>query len=234
MNFAQFLRGSSRLDPSGTVLLHGGRRVDYLALEMGAQRMATILARQHATGQGDRVAVLLPDTPEFAFAAFGILWAGAVVHALDAETDEGALAESLRAAGVKLLIGWHALAEAVEAVSSALGIDWLLIEPREFSRLLAATPPRNPLADVLGDAPAIASGAQTVTHAELAIRAKQAGYERGLRPGVVLDSHAPLSDLDTQIGTLHAAVAAGAAVSFATTPAFAVKEGTWLCCRSRT
>ena len=140
MNFAEVLQRSARLDPGRTVLLHAGSRVDYLAVHMAARRIATILARHHGIVPGDRVAVLLPDTPELAFATYGILWAGAVICALDPDTDPDELADALTTAGAKLLIGWHALAEAVEQGADALHIDWLLVEPREFSRLLAATP----------------------------------------------------------------------------------------------
>ena len=158
MNFAQALRRSSRRDPSGTALLHDGRRVDFLALAMAAQRFATILARHHGIVAGDRVAVQLPDTPELAFTAYGIMWIGAVLHALDPATDARELSDALTATEAKLLIGWHALAESVEQVSGALEIDWLLVEPGEFSRLLAAIPPRAPLVDVVDDAPAILLG----------------------------------------------------------------------------
>ena len=230
MNFAQALRRSSRLDPSGTALLHGERRVDYLGLDMAAQRIATILARQHGIAPGARIAVLLPDTPELAFVAYGILWAGAVLCALDPETDPDALADALKTAEAKLLIGWHALAEAVEQVSRALDIDWLLVEPREFSRLLATTPPRAPLADVPGEAPALLLGPAPLLeleHADLAIRANEAADEMGLEPGVVVAAPPSLSDPVHQIRTLHAAVAAGAALSLAATRVITAKESSW-------
>jgi long-chain acyl-CoA synthetase len=230
MNFAQALRRSRRLQPSGTVLLHGERRVDYLGLDMAAQRIATILARRHGIAPGDRVAVLLPDTPEFAFAAYGILWAGAVLCALDPDTDPHALGDALQTVGAKLLIGWHARAETVEQVSDALGIDWLLVEPREFSRLLAAAPPRAPLADVAGDAPAILLGPApplALGHADLATRANAAADEMGLEPGAVVAVPQSLSDPVIQIRTLHAAVAAGAALSLPATAAVVAEESSW-------
>ena len=230
MNFAQVLRRTSRLEPSRTALVHGERRVDYLAVDMAAQRLATILIRHHEIVPGDRVAVLLPDTPELAFATYGILWAGAVIYALDPDTDPGALADALKPTGAKLLIGWHALAEAVERLSDALDMDWLLVEPREFSRLLAATPPRAPLADVAGDAPALLLATDPIVelgHAELAIRAAEAAKARGLAPGSIVAAHSSLSDPADQIGTLHAAIAAGAGLSLAATPAITFRESSW-------
>jgi len=227
MNFAQALRRSSRRDPSGPAILDGERRVDYLALDMTAQRVATILAGQHGLAPGDRVAVLLPDTPELAFAAYGILWAGAVLCALGPDTDQDALAEALTATGAKLLIGWHAHAEAVEQVGRALGIDWLLVEPREFSRLLAATPPRAPLADVPGDAPAILLGRLELGHADLALQADEAAREMELGPGVVVTAPVSLSHPANQIRTLHAAVTAGAALRLAGSPLVTAGECSW-------
>jgi len=227
MNFAQALRRSSRLDPSGPALLDGERRVDYLALDMTAQRVATILAGQHRVSPGDRVAVLLPDTPELAFAAYGILWTGAVLCALGPDTGPDALADALTATGAKLLIGWHAHAEAVERVGRALGIDWLLVEPREFSRLLAVTPPLAPLADVPEHAPAMLLGRLELGHADLAARAGEAAREMGLRPGVVVPAPASLSHPVDQIRTLHAAVTTGAAVRLAATPLVMAGESAW-------
>lgn len=230
MNFAQALRRSSRRDPSGPALLDGERRVDYLALDMTAQRIATILARQHGLAPGDRVAVLLPDTPELAFAAYGILWAGGVVCALGPDTDPGALADALTSNGAKLLIGWHAQAEAVEQVGRALDIDWLLVEPREFSRLLAATPPHAPLADVAADAPAMLlepAPLLELAHAELALQANEAAREMGLGPGVVIPAPASLSHPLNQIRALHAAVTAGAALRLAATPLVTAQDLSW-------
>jgi len=221
VNFAQVLRRSSRLNPGATVLLDHGRRVDYLALEMAAQRIATILVRRHRVAPGDRVAVLLPDTQEFAFVVYGILWAGAVVGGLDTEIEPDVLTDTLSVLEPKLLIGWHALAELVEPVGRAVGMDWLLVEPREFSRLLAATPPRAPLVDVAGDAPAIILEAGPLVelgHADLAIRASDAARKLGLEPGAVVEAPAALSDPASQVRTLHAAVAAGAALSLAAEP----------------
>jgi long-chain acyl-CoA synthetase len=227
MNFAQALRRSSRRDPSGPALLDGERRVDYLALDMTAQRIATILSDQHGCSLGDRVAVLLPDTPELAFAAYGILWAGAVLCALGPDTDPAALAEALTATGAKLMIGWHAHAEAVEQAGRALGIDWLLVEPREFSRLLAATPPLAPLVDVPENAPAILFGRLELGHAALALQAGEAAREQGLGPGVVVPAPASLSHPVNQIRTLHAAVTAGAALRLAATPLVTAGGYSW-------
>lgn len=230
MNFAEALRRSSRLDPSGTALLHGERRVDYLALQMGSQRFATILSRRHGIAPGDRVAVVLPDTPEFAFVAYGILWAGGVLCAIPIDTDPGLLAEQLATATAKLLIGWHTLAEEIEQLSGQLDLDWLLVEPREFSRLLAATPPRAPLAEVGDDAPAILLEPGTpleLHHAGLALRAAEAADEIGLHSGMVVAAGS-LSDPDDQIRTLHAAVSAGASLSLVTVP---VRAATELSCR---
>lgn len=230
MNFARALRRARRFDPSGPVLLDGERRVDYLALDMTAQRFATILARQHGLVPGDRVAVLLPDTPELAFAAYGILWAGGVLCALDPETEPDALTDTLTTIGAKLLIGWHAHAETVEVVGDALAMDWLLVEPREFSRLLAATPPRSPLAELAGDATAILLGPPTfleLGHTDLARQADNAARETGLGPGVVVAAPGSLSDPMKQIRTLHAAVTAGAALRLAAAPLITAKESAW-------
>jgi long-chain acyl-CoA synthetase len=228
MNLAQQLRSTTQLDPSANALRQGERRVDYLALEMAAQRVATILREQHSVAPGDRVALLLPGTPEFAFAVYGILWAGGVVVPLVPASSSDQLAAALLRSGAKLVIAWHAYAERVDEVSRQLSVDCLFVEPGEFSRILGAVAPRVPLTAVdddhgamLVDRPAVDSGrAETldgvqVGHGELAKRVRIAAEHMAVHPGDVIAAPPSLVDPAVQIEALHAAVVCGAAVLLA-------------------
>jgi long-chain acyl-CoA synthetase len=228
MNLAEQLRSTARLDPSASVLRQGERRVDYLGLVMAAQRVATILREQYSVARGDRVALLLPGTPEFAFAVYGILWAGGVVAPLVPETSSDRLAAALVRSGASLVIAWHTYAERVDEVSRQLSIDCLFVEPGEFSRILGAVVPRVPLTAVDDDHGAIfldwlagdseradaRDGAQ-VGHGELARRARITAEHMAVQPGDVIAALPSQVDPAVQIEALNVAVACGAAVALA-------------------
>lgn len=207
------------------MLWHGDRRVDYLALEMAAQRVATILRDAHAVLRGDRVALVLPDTPEFAYTYYGILWAGAVAVPLPLRASIDALTAALRRTGARLVIGWHPCAESIEAVSRALELDCLFVEPREFGRLLAGVAPRAPLATVAANdsavvldplatetAPADARELVEFGHGELSFAARGAARRMSLAPGDLITCKRSLTDPSIQSWTLNACVASGAAL----------------------
>lgn len=67
----------ARLDGGRTALVHGGGALSFAELDERARRFAAFLGRS-GVARGDRVAVLLPNLPEFAVAWFGAIAAGAV------------------------------------------------------------------------------------------------------------------------------------------------------------
>jgi acyl-CoA synthetase (AMP-forming)/AMP-acid ligase II len=67
----------ARLDPRRTALAHSGGALSFADLDERSRRFASFLERS-GVGPGDRVAVLLPNLPEFAVAYFGAMAAGAV------------------------------------------------------------------------------------------------------------------------------------------------------------
>ncbi|MFE7776706.1 AMP-binding protein [Streptomyces sp. NPDC057445] len=78
MNLASHMVSSARTHQDRTALRLGDVAVSYRMLDQGSARMAGLL---HDRGMkpGDRVAIMLPDVPEFALAYFGVLRAGGIV-----------------------------------------------------------------------------------------------------------------------------------------------------------
>jgi long-chain acyl-CoA synthetase len=230
MNLAQQLRSTTRLDPSANALRQGERRVDYLALEMAAQRVATILRQQYTVAPGDRVALMLPATPEFAFAVYGILWTGGVVVPLVPQTSSDRLAAAVVRSGASLVIAWHTDAELVDEVRGQLSVNCLFVEPGEFSRILGAVVPLVPLTTVDDDHGAMLLGwggdgrrAHTHNevqdgHGELARRTRIAVERMALQPGDVIATPPSLGEPAVQIEALLAAVACGAAIELGGNP----------------
>jgi long-chain acyl-CoA synthetase len=71
------LENSARKYPTRAALLYYGRRISYSELWRMSQRLASSIC-DRGLGKGDRVALLLPNIPQFVLAYFGILSAGCV------------------------------------------------------------------------------------------------------------------------------------------------------------
>lgn len=78
LNLGSILRASANEKPDATVLRAGNLELSFGELDRAACGVAASL---HARGivPGDKVALLVPNVPEFTIAYFGILYAGAIV-----------------------------------------------------------------------------------------------------------------------------------------------------------
>mgnify|MGYP001325939194 CR=1 FL=1 len=84
-----FLGRASAVFPGRAAVIYGAERLSWRDVHERAARLASALTRR-GVSTGDRVAVLLPNTPPMVVAHFGVPLAGAVLNAvntrLDAET----------------------------------------------------------------------------------------------------------------------------------------------------
>jgi len=100
LSLAAVLADTAARRPGHPALVHGGTSLTYDELWDGARRYAAVL-REHGVGPGDRVALLLANTPDFPQVYFGALALGAVVvpmHVLlKADEIEYVLADSASA-----------------------------------------------------------------------------------------------------------------------------------------
>ncbi|MFF2545316.1 long-chain fatty acid--CoA ligase [Kitasatospora sp. NPDC058063] len=89
---------------------------------------------------GDRVAVLLPNVPQFAVLYYGILRAGAVVVPMNPLLKAREIEHCLADAGAAVLLAWHAGTE--QAVEGARRTGTLLVpvEPSALAATLAEQP----------------------------------------------------------------------------------------------
>jgi long-chain acyl-CoA synthetase len=78
MNLASHVVNRARAHPDRTALRPGDERVSYRELDQGTARMARMLG-EHGVRPGDRVGIMLPNTPEFAFLYFAVLRVGGAV-----------------------------------------------------------------------------------------------------------------------------------------------------------
>jgi long-chain acyl-CoA synthetase len=83
VNVAQHVERAARWFPGHPAILFEGAPLSYRELDERATRLASALAA-HGIGRGDRVALYLPNIPEFAVCYTGVLKAGAVAVSINA------------------------------------------------------------------------------------------------------------------------------------------------------
>ncbi|HTQ77827.1 MAG TPA: AMP-binding protein [Burkholderiales bacterium] len=139
MNALEHLLGPAALSRHGarTALLCGAEAVSYAAL---AGRVAQAAAALRALGvqRGERVLLLMRDTPEFAAAWLGALHAGAVAIALNTKLTEAEYRHVLADSGARLALVEDLFAEARADLAAAQAADSALAIAGEASARLAA------------------------------------------------------------------------------------------------
>lgn len=111
----ELLRNSARRYPNRVAIAFYGRRIRYKELDGLTDRLATAL---HGLGvrRGDRVALLLPNVPQFVIAYYGALKAGGVVTAVSPLREMGEMGYELVHSGAETLIALDQLYPRVEGV----------------------------------------------------------------------------------------------------------------------
>ena len=82
MNLAQNLIRGRTFFPDRAAILFEGRSITYRELDESSNRLANALGGL-GIERGDRVAIYLPNTPEFAVVYYGILKAGAIAVSIN-------------------------------------------------------------------------------------------------------------------------------------------------------
>jgi long-chain acyl-CoA synthetase len=118
-NLAVMLGESARSAPRRPVAVFDGGRLTYAELDAASDRVAANLAAAGIEA-GDRVALQLPNIPQFLIAYFGILKTGAAVVPLNVLLRAPEIAYHLGDSGARALITWAGvLAEAAKGAETA-------------------------------------------------------------------------------------------------------------------
>jgi long-chain acyl-CoA synthetase len=102
MNVAQHVERAAAWFPDHPAILFEGRAVSYRELDTGAGRLARALIA-HGVQRGDRVALYLPNIPEFAVCYLGALKAGAIAVSINAIFKADEVAFIVDDAGARVL-----------------------------------------------------------------------------------------------------------------------------------
>ncbi|MEZ4332389.1 MAG: long-chain fatty acid--CoA ligase [Myxococcota bacterium] len=117
LNLGSILNATTSEIPDASALCAGDRVLTYRELDRAARGVATRL-RERGIAPGDKVALLVPNVPEFTIAYFGILYAGATVVPINVLAAAPEVTYFLQDAEARMLIV-HPLFEQVGRAGAA-------------------------------------------------------------------------------------------------------------------
>ncbi|MET1128369.1 MAG: long-chain fatty acid--CoA ligase [Thermoproteota archaeon] len=117
----KFLDDAASRYAERTAFIFFGRKVSYREFKENADRIAKGLAEEFGVGRGDKVAVYLPNTPQFAMAYYGTLKAGAAVVPVNPLYKAGEVARLLVKARPKVVIALDLFAKTLEEAMKVSG-----------------------------------------------------------------------------------------------------------------
>ncbi|HEX8051645.1 MAG TPA: AMP-binding protein [Thermoleophilaceae bacterium] len=182
MNFATLFSQSASEHADRQAVKLDDLALTYSMLDAGVARAAGLL-RSKGVGEGDRVAIQLPNVPYFPVLYFGALRIGAVLVPMNPLLKGREVSYYLNDAGVRLMFAWPDFAEAAEAGAAEAGAECVITKPGEFEQLLGGAEPVEEVTDRADDEPAViiytsgttgAPKGATLTHANLSAGASTA------------------------------------------------------------
>jgi long-chain acyl-CoA synthetase len=121
-----FLRWAAENYPRHTATAFMGARLTYRDLLDKVQRLASAL-RRFGINKGDRVAIILPNSPQLVIAYYATLWLGGVTVLTNPLYVERELEYQWGDAGIKVIITLDLLFPKVEAVGQKLGVNQIIV-----------------------------------------------------------------------------------------------------------
>ncbi|MBX7548054.1 long-chain fatty acid--CoA ligase [Streptomyces sp. NPDC004232] len=149
-NLADFLVDTARRLPDRPALRLGTTTTTYAELDRLSARAAALL-RTEGLRTGDRVALMLPNVPEFVILYYAVLRAGGIVVPMNPLLKERETAYHLRDSGAVLLFEWHRAPGEGGAGAAAAGVRHLAVEPAAFAAELACLEPQFDVTPAAGD-----------------------------------------------------------------------------------
>ncbi|MEV4702848.1 long-chain fatty acid--CoA ligase [Actinoplanes sp. NPDC049316] len=227
LNLAVILRESATRRPTAPALTYEGATMTYAELDTRSDAVAAGLI-ERGVRPGDRVALQLPNIPEYPVAYYGILKAGAVAVPLSVLLKAREVAYEIADAGVRLLITWVGAAEeaakaAADCGLTAVHVVGLAGDPaRAFATLQKPVSGRLPLHETEpGDTAAIVYTSGTtgrpkgaeLTHFQLYMNADIPGRLFQINPDDVILTVLPLFHVYGMSSAMNIGIRFGACLS---------------------
>ncbi len=115
-----FIERAAHVYPGRIALVYGDLRRTWAQTFLRCRQLASALAAR-GVGEGDTVAIMLPNTPAMFEAHFGVPMSGAVLNTLNTRLDASAIAFMLQHGEAKVLITDGEFAGVVEQALATLG-----------------------------------------------------------------------------------------------------------------
>ena len=160
MNLGNMLTQSAKAHADLVAVVHGDRKILYRELEAAACALANHL-KSEGFGKGDKVALMLPNCPEFIIAYFGVQKLGGIAVTLNVQSTSYELRHLLGNSDAKCLITQAALAKRFAEIRDELPLCRHLIEaggPEEdspFRRIVETGPFTTEIPELGDDDPAV-------------------------------------------------------------------------------
>ena len=122
----EILKKTADVYPEKTAITYGEKEISYAQLETFSNQFANAIVKL-GVNKGDRVAVFLPNIPQFIIAYFGILKAGAVVTAISPLHREREVEYQLADSGAQTILALDSLYPIVEKVREKTQVNHLII-----------------------------------------------------------------------------------------------------------
>src|SRR5262245_46683399 len=149
LNLAVMLRESARAVPEKAAIIFDDFKLTYDHLDALSNQVAGGL-RAAGVEPGDRVALMLPNVPQFVIGYYGILKAGAIAVPMNVLLKAPEVAYYLADSGARCLVAWDDFAaEALAGAAQAGGVDTYVVQrpggevpegARAFTELLRGSP----------------------------------------------------------------------------------------------
>ena len=143
LNLGSILRTNAFETPDAPVLRAGDLTISYAELDRAARGVATRL-RERGIAPGDKVALLIPNVPEFTIAYFGILYAGATVVPINVLAAAPEVTYFLQDSEARMLFVHPLFEEVGRAGASPLAVTIVLatseVAPDTLGEFAAADP----------------------------------------------------------------------------------------------
>jgi long-chain acyl-CoA synthetase len=139
-NFATTLTQAAARYPDRTAVCMDERVLRYRDLDEASARAASWLSGR-GIAVGDRVCLMLPNTPEFPELYYGILRAGAIVVPMNPLLKSREVQYYLTDSGAALALAWHGVADEAAEGARRAGTDLVIIEPEDLAGTLGRRAP---------------------------------------------------------------------------------------------
>ncbi len=160
MSLGNMLAESAEQYAGNIAVIHGDRKITYRELDRAACSLGNHL-RSLGIGKGDKIALMLPNCPEFVISYFAVQKIGGVAVTLNVQSTPYELKHLLGNSDTRCLITQETLAKRFEEIQSELPLCRHLItttgleKESSFGRIIAGGPHTLEIPEMAGDDPAV-------------------------------------------------------------------------------